>query len=182
MSEIITLLDLQASHGSDSVICNTQQVSIIDPPPYETLSYTWGDHQLTRSIIRNGSPEVVTESFYVILLRLRFEDQVRILWIDQLCIDQLNTEEKSHQVSLMRQIYQRSLQGLIWPGELLTGDEAPFDQKHVQDVFKLLEAFDINKDFDKDLSNSYCPERTNAYAEAIVALMGSRHAAWQKVK
>jgi len=36
---------------------------------------------------------------------LRHEFIVRILWIDAICIDQLNVEERNYQVPLMKTIY-----------------------------------------------------------------------------
>lgn len=51
------------------------------------------------------------------LKQLRYADSVRVLWCDVLRIDQSNTAEKSVQIPLMPQIYQKGGRTLIWLGE-----------------------------------------------------------------
>jgi hypothetical protein len=51
------------------------------------------------------------------LQRLRDTRGARTLWIDALCIDQNNTEEKNRPVAIMGEIYRNSSQVLIWLGE-----------------------------------------------------------------
>ncbi|KAF5013205.1 hypothetical protein FDECE_784 [Fusarium decemcellulare] len=74
-------------------------------PPYEALSYTWGALDRNRSMSCNDLDFPITESLDVALRRLRYFDKPRILWIDQICINQANIEERSQQVSMMRNIY-----------------------------------------------------------------------------
>ena len=47
--------------------------------------------------------------------------RTRFLWIDQLCIDQANLEEKKQQVQLMSRIYSECSRGVVWVGELSEG-------------------------------------------------------------
>jgi Heterokaryon incompatibility protein (HET) len=51
------------------------------------------------------------------LRRLRFEDKVRVLWIDAICINQDDREEKNQQVPLIGKIYSRTAGLLIWLGQ-----------------------------------------------------------------
>src|SRR5436190_22184539 len=69
--------------------------------PYEALSYTWGSAKKTFNIIVNGCTMGVTQNLYVALQHLRFEDRDRILWIDAVCIDQSDLQERGHQVQQM---------------------------------------------------------------------------------
>lgn len=48
---------------------------------------------------------------------LRLTQEVRIVWIDQICINQDDLEERSQQVQLMRDIYQTASRVLIWLGD-----------------------------------------------------------------
>jgi hypothetical protein len=48
------------------------------------------------------------------------------LWIYQLCINQWDVNEKAEQVKLMRHIYQRCSQCLIWLGEIPVDSNASF--------------------------------------------------------
>jgi hypothetical protein len=50
------------------------------------------------------------------LLHLRYPLHPRTLWIDAICINQSNTDEKNHQVSLMKKIYRRAHSVFAWLG------------------------------------------------------------------
>ena len=86
-------------------------------PEYEALSYAWGDAEEERVIYVNGNPFGVTPNLEVALRYLRKPLQSRVLWIDAICIDQKNLTEKSHQVSMMRDIYKNASRVLVWLGE-----------------------------------------------------------------
>src|SRR5579859_2365609 len=58
----------------------------------------------------------ITQNLYLALHHLRFEDQDRILWIDAICIDQGNVEERGHQVRQMADIYKKAERVIIWLG------------------------------------------------------------------
>jgi hypothetical protein len=58
----------------------------------------------------------VGQNLYSALEHLRDEKTVRVIWIDALCIDQSDNEEKSWQVQLMREIYQCAISVFIWLG------------------------------------------------------------------
>jgi hypothetical protein len=38
------------------------------------------------------------------------------LWVDQICIDQSNTDERNHQVNLMSKIYRLATRTMVWLG------------------------------------------------------------------
>jgi hypothetical protein len=64
-----------------------------------------------------GTPYLITENLRDALNRLfisGYQDQW--MWIDSLCIDQNNTEEKGHQVSLMGDIYSNAEAVVVWLG------------------------------------------------------------------
>ncbi|KAK2058616.1 HET domain-containing protein [Colletotrichum caudatum] len=83
--------------------------------PYEALSYAWGSNDLSDSITVNRKRLPVTKSLFHALNHLR-HDQVRILWVNAVCIDQGNTAERGHQVGQMGDIYREAEQVLIWLG------------------------------------------------------------------
>ena len=118
----IRILVLQPGRNDEEINC---ELVVRDPDSeleYESLSYTWGDHTDRKliQIITPGSGAhksfAVTANCYSALTRLRFEDRPRILWIDALCIDQGNIEEKNHQVSLMSAIYSKATNVVIYLG------------------------------------------------------------------
>ncbi|RDA83825.1 hypothetical protein CP532_5134 [Ophiocordyceps camponoti-leonardi (nom. inval.)] len=84
--------------------------------PYEALSYTWGRNDLTHRVMVNGQVLAVTANLYDALQHLRQWEQDRILWIDAICIDQGNLQERGHQVAHMSRIYAQAETVVIWLG------------------------------------------------------------------
>lgn len=134
----------QQSHTND-IWCSTYQVSFREKPPYETLSYAWGDPELSESIICDGKRLRVTKNLYAALLRLRQSHALVPLWIDAICIDQNNTSERTKQVRLMKQIYENAKQVVVWLGEEVESDKDAFEALHSLNRFLL--------DFGKDQRN-----------------------------
>lgn len=92
-------------------------IGLTDNPEFEALSYTWGtingDASLCSTIICDGSQIKVTRNCEDALRRLRREDGERVLWVDAICIDQKNDEEKAHQVAFMGSIYQQDRKSVV---------------------------------------------------------------------
>ena len=68
-------------------------------------------------IFLQGKRKEVTPNLFAALRRLRDRCLPSLLWVDSLCIDQGNTEEKNHQIGLMSLIYARAGRVLMWLGE-----------------------------------------------------------------
>ncbi|KAK7749917.1 hypothetical protein SLS53_000499 [Cytospora paraplurivora] len=88
---------------------------------YEALSWCWGTENKDCAIkIKKGGKYyrlAVTKELSLALKYLRNGGNDRILWIDALCIDQENHEERNHQVQMMSRIYTGAKQACIWLGE-----------------------------------------------------------------
>ncbi|RAH52185.1 HET domain protein [Aspergillus piperis CBS 112811] len=92
---------------------------------YEALSYVWGSQSETHTITVNGCELHVTRNLYTALIHLRDNQLERILWIDAICINQEDDDEKSEQIPLMRSIYAQADRVVVWLGEAMRdGDEA----------------------------------------------------------
>ena len=87
------------------------------PVWYTALSYVWGDPALVNTITCNGKPFAITKNLELALRHLRHSDVSILLWVDQLCINQDDFQEKSQQVVLMETIYKRAWSTLVWLGE-----------------------------------------------------------------
>ena len=72
---------------------------------YEALSYAWGTAISPLKVRVDGTNMSITENLDQGLRRLRFDDRPRVLWIDAICINQRDAEERSHQVQHMATIY-----------------------------------------------------------------------------
>jgi hypothetical protein len=93
--------------------------TLSDPPSYEAVSYVWGDPNVTASVQdENGNSQFnVTTNLELGLRHLRFEKEARTLWVDALCINQLDIEERNSQVRQMRGIYLSARRVVVWLGE-----------------------------------------------------------------
>ncbi|KAF4445231.1 heterokaryon incompatibility [Fusarium acutatum] len=101
--------------------CRLWQAYLNDIIPYEALSYSWGSQSTPREITIDGKILSITESLYEALWHLRRPDEDRMLWVDALCIDQNNINERGHQVNHMGEIYKKADRVIIWLG-YVSGD------------------------------------------------------------
>ena len=84
---------------------------------YEAISYTWGSPERTEEIMVDGCRMMVTKSVYEVLATLSSQFLPQLLWIDAICIDQVNDEEKEQQVPLMDKIYSNALFTTVFLGQ-----------------------------------------------------------------
>jgi hypothetical protein len=96
---------------------------------YEALSYVWGDPIKSNPIFVGEELLNVTSNLHSALLRLRNHTMERILWIDAICIDQENTQEKGNQVQYMAKIYGQARCVVVWLGE-----DAEDGQQALEDI------------------------------------------------
>jgi hypothetical protein len=85
--------------------------------PYEALSYVWGDQQNKKRILVDGGYLDITNNLYEALLRLRDCRKARVLWVDAICINQADVQERANQVGIMPKIYAYASQVIAWLGE-----------------------------------------------------------------
>ncbi|KAH6721847.1 heterokaryon incompatibility protein-domain-containing protein [Leptodontidium sp. MPI-SDFR-AT-0119] len=86
---------------------------------FEALSYTWGSPENPVDIFigKHGYNTLpVTRNLAEALPHLRYPDKPRVLWIDAICVNQQNIEERSSQVKRMANIYSKATRVLIWLG------------------------------------------------------------------
>jgi len=100
---------------------------------YAALSYTWGSTSRPCDIMINERKTTVTKNVYLALQDLRSREKDQVLWIDALCIDQNNDEERGQQVQQMGSIYSKAERVIIWLGE------ATHDTDYVMHYMKKLE-------------------------------------------
>lgn len=114
----IRLFALLPSPSPDAPLEGHLQAYPLDScPPYEALSYAWGaEGGLTKPIRLDSGTVLATPNLDSALRSLRREDAQRVLWVDALCINQKSAPERSHQVSLMRDIYSRCERDILWLG------------------------------------------------------------------
>ncbi|KXH46523.1 hypothetical protein CNYM01_00652 [Colletotrichum nymphaeae SA-01] len=97
-------------------------------PDYDAVSYTWGDEngdaERCHPIYAGDHWDIIfqTKNCCDVLRYLRPSRGLKLIWIDAICIDQNNAEERATQVAKMGQIYSRCSQVWAWMGDDLVSD------------------------------------------------------------
>lgn len=99
------LLEIQAGTWKDQIVVQLINATLEATPPYDALSYVWGDEKSTVAITCDQAPFNITENLHWSLTRIRYSDRPRIIWVDAICINQDDLKERSHQVSMMGRIF-----------------------------------------------------------------------------
>ncbi|KAF2452128.1 hypothetical protein P171DRAFT_347545 [Karstenula rhodostoma CBS 690.94] len=110
------LVLLAPGNHNDPIICSLKYFDVLHPPPYEALSYVWGDPKITAPISIDGHNLQVTTNLEIALRHLRLEQATRILWIDAININQLDMNERAQQVAMMANIYRNADLVVVWLG------------------------------------------------------------------
>lgn len=116
-SDEIRLIILHPSSIREAEIsCSLVRTSLSTTPQFEALSYEWGEKGGDQWILVNDLIVPIQKNLLQALHHVRLRDRERLLWIDALCINQLDKLEKNHQVKRMSQIYMTAWRTLIWLG------------------------------------------------------------------
>lgn len=88
---------------------------------FTALSYVWGSPENPKTIfVRNSDGEFgtlsVTRNLEEALRHLRWTDKPRVMWIDAICINQGDMDERSKQVIFMAQLYNLARDVVVWLG------------------------------------------------------------------
>jgi hypothetical protein len=76
--------------------------------PFVALSYVWGDLNDTLPIRVSGNRISATRNLHEVLQCLSASKFDQLIWIDALCINQMDLQERASQVALMGDIYSRA--------------------------------------------------------------------------
>ncbi|KAK4459516.1 heterokaryon incompatibility protein-domain-containing protein, partial [Cladorrhinum samala] len=120
----------------DGIAGNLIRADLLTEPEYDALSYSWGsesgdysrDYQI---LISPGTPDEgvvrVTHNCAQAITRLRLERKPRAVWIDAICINQKDPSERSHQVSIMSNIYTSARRVVAYTGRGSAQTDQLFD-------------------------------------------------------
>jgi hypothetical protein len=135
----IRLLEILPGHDFEPIstklcICDLDETP---SPSYIALSYRWHQGSVQKYVECQGTKMRVGANLWNFLhqYRKRFfmrqygeQESVQIprLWVDSACINQEDLEERSHQVSLMRDIYMGAESVIAWLGLAQSSEELAF--------------------------------------------------------
>lgn len=150
-NQYIRLVHILFGPKSSEVMVRFATTKLADAPDSETLLYVGGPKRHVR-ICCQGTSLVIRENLHSALCNLRLTDKDRTFWIDSLCINQEDLDERAQQVALMRSIYTSSHKTTIWLGETaILSDATVALLKKLSEASKLTEPTGVILDQDQSV-------------------------------
>lgn len=113
--------DWQISDAFQDVIItgHLELANLSDPnlASNETISYAWGDAAQGEFILLDGGFVDVPRNTYHALRAINMQNESRTVWIDAICINQQDLDERTSQVAKMSAIYRNGQRNLLYLGE-----------------------------------------------------------------
>jgi hypothetical protein len=112
------LVEILPSGPSETIRCRLETFTMPpNCPSYIALSYMWGSNERYADIELNGVLFPVGLTLWTFLNRMRLNASYQKFWIDAICINQKDVNERNHQVKMMQHIYSSAESVSIWLGE-----------------------------------------------------------------
>jgi hypothetical protein len=137
-SKSIRLLEVYLEPTYEPISCRLVQHDLADKPLYIALSYKWDEGGLPRGIMCDGMDLDVGENLWHFLYEFRRRQCLQksntrlaqwkgcYLWIDAICIDQMNLQERDQQVPRIGGIYSTASSVIAWLGRPCRNEELAF--------------------------------------------------------
>ncbi|KAH6648755.1 heterokaryon incompatibility protein-domain-containing protein [Truncatella angustata] len=133
-AEIRLLHFFPSPEPSSNIYCQLERYSLLDLinpttfQAFEALSYTWGDPSAVEDIFVNNQGFTVTSNLGAFLRQRREPNSTVTLWIDAVCINQTDFQEKNQQIPMMSMIYAGAARLTIWLGSASEDSHLAIDQ------------------------------------------------------
>ncbi|KAK8029434.1 hypothetical protein PG993_010725 [Apiospora rasikravindrae] len=90
---------------------------LCDEPEYDALSYVWEKAPAEKNVLIEGNqPILIRANLFEGLKQIASDRPTTRIWADQICINQLDEDEKEHQVNLMSRIFCQAKRVIGWLG------------------------------------------------------------------
>ena len=124
--EDVRVIKLKPGRGSDPISCDLfvrslkSLKSTSEPQShlllYKALSYVWGEPIFSNPMLCNGHQFSVTSNLCSALQHLRNDVSPVILWVDQICINQTDVDERNRQLRNVGEIFKLAQSVIVWLG------------------------------------------------------------------
>ena len=103
---------------------------------YQALSYAWGEPGQEATININGQQFQIRRNLFDFFEELKHQRRECALWVDAICINQLDLDERNFQVQIMCDVYSSAQLVIVWLGYgsectdhlfNISGDEEAFE-------------------------------------------------------
>lgn len=141
---LLTFVDPDGDHGDideDDVPLSIHEHDLASGsvPDYIALSHTWGTSGRDVPVVVDGAKLNITASLNNALkhlknLKVQQEDSPSYWWIDMICVNQHDDDERSHQVGMMQDIFKTAQHVVAWLGGTQYDDECKKFLQHIREV------------------------------------------------
>ncbi|KAF5556425.1 heterokaryon incompatibility 6 OR allele [Fusarium napiforme] len=135
---------------------------------FEAISYQWSEGGSQKTPMRLGGEKIFINTYLRdILLRLRLEQHIRVIWADALCINQSDHAERLQQVNIMQRIYSQAFRVIGFVGKNYT---------HASVCFNAIKAltsawFEVRKSLDQHDRSSSTPNNISSCVKNDVSMV-----------
>ena len=119
----IRLVEISHTASSRGLVFNFVTTDLDDPCHYDALSWTWGLPVLDYQDSGNFGRCPITSNLLSFLGLVSHTAPGARWWIDALCINQEDNEEKDQQIWMMANIYEKAQRVIVWLGQADTDSD-----------------------------------------------------------
>jgi hypothetical protein len=159
------------------VHCEIEVFPLERAPEYVALSYRWGPPSPSHDLLIGNKALKIRDILNSCLLELR-EELDTWLWIDQICIAQVDTAERNHQVGMMSRIYSNSASVIVWIGDIPLAAPGEIDHFDNQDLDAASLTVLLNN---KYFSRLWIIQEIFLAKAVTIRINGHRSVAWGKM-
>ncbi|KAI1011880.1 hypothetical protein LB503_004594 [Fusarium chuoi] len=115
----IRVLSIQPGVNEDTLVASFELLDLNAASiRFEAISYQWSEGVGQQASMRLGGEKISINAYLRgILLHLRLEQHIRVVWADALCINQSDHAERLQQVSIMQRIYSQAFKVVGFVGK-----------------------------------------------------------------
>ncbi|CAG7559951.1 unnamed protein product [Fusarium equiseti] len=121
----IRVIQVQPGETSEPLSCTLLNYSDASEEGWNCLSYTWGTQPPKEEILINSVSFPVRSNVYNFLRQAQRQGLAN-LWIDSICINQSDIQERNIQVGLMSRIFGEAKLVIVWLGQTSPALERAF--------------------------------------------------------
>ncbi|KAF5252894.1 hypothetical protein FANTH_2218 [Fusarium anthophilum] len=152
----IRVLSIQPGVNEDTLVASFELLDLNAANiRFEAISYQWSEGGGQKASMRLGGENISINAYLRgILLHLRLEQHIRVVWADALCINQSDHAERLQQVTIMQSIYSQAFRVIGFVGK---------DYAYASVCFNAIKAltsawFKVRKSFGQNDRSSATPD------------------------
>jgi len=117
MENSIRIIRLYPGSLGDILSFELEEVPLVRTTSFEALSYEWQEKVGTIPVLCDDEKILITPNCKAAMEKLRLRTKSRYIWIDAICINQADDQERNQQVAIMADIFRAADKVMMWLGE-----------------------------------------------------------------